>query len=108
LSLGGYGQPFQKSPVVVMPSVVRSTVKRLAQKLLGQNDVRSFVRLKRLWLSKQIYRRPIFVAACPLSGVLQTQNRTSREVRKVPQPEVAQLLERDRNSGHPLARSVSR
>jgi hypothetical protein len=74
-----------------MPGVLRSTVTRLAQKLLRQNDVRSFVRLKRLWLSKQIYRRPIFVAACLLSGVLQTQNRTSPQVRKVPTTDVRRL-----------------
>jgi aminoglycoside N3'-acetyltransferase len=45
-----------------MPRALRSTAKRLAQTLLGQEDVRGFVRLKRLWLSKQIYRRPIGVA----------------------------------------------
>jgi aminoglycoside N3'-acetyltransferase len=44
-----------------MPRALRSTAKRLAQTLFGQEDVRSFVRLKRLWLSKQIYRRPIAV-----------------------------------------------
>jgi aminoglycoside 3-N-acetyltransferase len=44
-----------------MPRAVRSTTKRLAQKLLGQEDVRGFVRIKRLWLSKQIYRRPIAI-----------------------------------------------
>jgi aminoglycoside N3'-acetyltransferase len=45
-----------------MPSALRSTAKYLALKLLGQEDLRSFVRVKRLWLSKQIYRRPIAVA----------------------------------------------
>lgn len=45
-----------------MPSALRSTAKRLAQKLFGQEDVRGFVRIKRLSLSKQIYRRPIAVA----------------------------------------------
>ena len=45
-----------------MPRALRSTAKRLAQTLLGQEDVQGFVRLKRLWLSKQIYRRPIAVA----------------------------------------------
>jgi aminoglycoside N3'-acetyltransferase len=45
-----------------MPSVLRSTAKRLAQKLLGQSDVRGFVRTRQLWLSKKIYRRPIAVA----------------------------------------------
>jgi aminoglycoside N3'-acetyltransferase len=45
-----------------MPSVLRSTAKRLAQKLLGQEDVRGFVRKRQLWLSKKIFRRPIAVA----------------------------------------------
>src|ERR1700733_7290525 len=45
-----------------MPRALRSTAKRLAQILLGQEDLRGFVRIKRLWLSKQIYRRPIAVA----------------------------------------------
>jgi aminoglycoside 3-N-acetyltransferase len=45
-----------------MPRVLRSTAKRLAQKLLGQEDVRGFVRKRQLWLSKKIYRRPIAVA----------------------------------------------
>jgi aminoglycoside N3'-acetyltransferase len=45
-----------------MPRALRSTAKRLAQKLLGQEDVQGFVRIKRLWLSKRIYRRPIAVA----------------------------------------------
>jgi aminoglycoside N3'-acetyltransferase len=45
-----------------MARALRSTAKRLAQKLLGQEDVRGFVRIKRLWLSKRIYRRPIAVA----------------------------------------------
>jgi aminoglycoside N3'-acetyltransferase len=45
-----------------MSRVVRSTVKRLAQKLLGQNDVRGFARTQQLWLSKKIHRRPIAVA----------------------------------------------
>jgi len=44
-----------------MPSALRSTAKSLAQKLLGQEDVRGFVRIKRLALSKQFYRRPIAV-----------------------------------------------
>ena len=48
--------------VPAMPRALRSTAKRLAQTLFGQEDVRSFIRLKRLWLSKQIYRRPIAVA----------------------------------------------
>ena len=45
-----------------MSRALRNTAKRLAQKVLGQEDVRGFVRIKRLWLSKQIYRRPIAVA----------------------------------------------
>ena len=45
-----------------MPSVLRSTVKRLAQKVLGQSDVRGFVRTRQLWIAKKIYRRPIAVA----------------------------------------------
>jgi aminoglycoside N3'-acetyltransferase len=45
-----------------MPSVLRSTAKRLAQKLLGQADVRGFVRTRQLWIAKKIYRRPIAVA----------------------------------------------
>jgi aminoglycoside N3'-acetyltransferase len=44
-----------------MSRVFRSTAKRLARKLLGQDDLRGFVRTQRLWLSKQIYRRPIAV-----------------------------------------------
>jgi aminoglycoside N3'-acetyltransferase len=45
-----------------MPSALRSTVKRIAQKVLGQGNVRDFVRTRRLWLDKRIYRRPIEVA----------------------------------------------
>jgi len=45
-----------------MSRALRNIAKRLAQKVLGQEDVRGFVRIKRLWLSKQIYRRPIAVA----------------------------------------------
>jgi aminoglycoside N3'-acetyltransferase len=45
-----------------MSRVLRSTAKRLAQKLLGHGDVRSFVRKRQLWLSKKIHRRPIAVA----------------------------------------------
>src|SRR5262244_3022721 len=44
-----------------MPSALRSTVKRIAQKVLGQGNVRDFVRIRRLWLDKKIYRRPIEV-----------------------------------------------
>lgn len=45
-----------------MSRVLRSTAKRLAQKLLGQGDVRGFVRTRQLWLSKKIYRRPVLVS----------------------------------------------
>jgi aminoglycoside N3'-acetyltransferase len=45
-----------------MSRVLRSTAKRLAQKLLGQSDVRGLVRKRQLWLSKKIYRRPIATA----------------------------------------------
>ena len=45
-----------------MSRLVRSSVKRLAQKLLGRSDVRGFVRQQALWLSKKIYRRPVLIA----------------------------------------------
>src|SRR5258708_22713948 len=45
-----------------MSRVARSTVKRLAQKLLGQNDVRGFGRQQKLCVSKKIYRRPTSIA----------------------------------------------
>src|SRR6202011_3422283 len=45
-----------------MHRAFRSTVKRLAQKLTGQSDVRGFVRQQKLWLSKRIYRRPVSIA----------------------------------------------
>jgi hypothetical protein len=45
-----------------MSRVLRSTAKRLAQKLLGQGDVRGFVRTQKLGLSKKLYRRPIAIA----------------------------------------------
>ena len=44
------------------PAVLRSTIKRLAQKLVGRSDVRGFARQQKLWLSKKIYRRPISIA----------------------------------------------
>ena len=44
-----------------MPGAVRSTVKRIAQKMLGRGNVRDFVRTRRLWLDKKIYRGPIEV-----------------------------------------------
>src|ERR1700690_3109852 len=45
-----------------MSRVVRSTAKRLAQKLVGRSDVRGFVRKQKLWLSKKIYWRPVSIA----------------------------------------------
>jgi aminoglycoside N3'-acetyltransferase len=45
-----------------MSRALRSAIKRVAQKLLGQSDVRRAVRKQRLWLSKKFYRRPIAVA----------------------------------------------
>jgi aminoglycoside 3-N-acetyltransferase len=45
-----------------MPSALRSTAKRIAQKVLGQDNVRDFIRTRRLWLDKKIYRRSIEVA----------------------------------------------
>lgn len=45
-----------------MSRVVRSTVKRIAQKLLGQGDLRGFIRKRKLWLSKKIYRRAVAIA----------------------------------------------
>jgi aminoglycoside 3-N-acetyltransferase len=45
-----------------MPPPFRSGLKRLAQKILGQDDVRGYVRKQKLRLTKQIYRRPIAVA----------------------------------------------
>jgi aminoglycoside N3'-acetyltransferase len=43
-----------------MSRVVRSTAKRLARKLVG-SDLRGFVRKRKLWLSKKIYRQPIAI-----------------------------------------------
>src|ERR1700730_7483397 len=48
--------------VSIMSRAVRSSFKHLAQKLLGQSDVRGFVRKQKLWLSKKIYRRPVSIA----------------------------------------------
>jgi aminoglycoside N3'-acetyltransferase len=45
-----------------MSRALRSTVKGLARKVLGTGDVRSFVRTRQLWLSKQIYRQPVEIA----------------------------------------------
>jgi aminoglycoside N3'-acetyltransferase len=45
-----------------MSRIVRSAAKRLAQKVLGQSDVRSFVRKQKLWIAKKIYRRPVGIA----------------------------------------------
>jgi aminoglycoside N3'-acetyltransferase len=44
-----------------MSRAIRSSVKRLAQKLLGRSDVRGFVRHQRLWFSKKIHRRPVSI-----------------------------------------------
>ncbi len=38
---------------------LRSAVKRAAQTLLGQDDVRGFLRTQRLWLARKFHRRPI-------------------------------------------------
>ena len=45
-----------------MSRVVRSAVKRLAQKILGESDVRGFARKRKLWLSKKVYRQPVAIA----------------------------------------------
>ena len=45
-----------------MPRLVRRGVKLVAQQLLGQDDVRGFVRKQKLRLSKKIYRRPVAIA----------------------------------------------
>jgi aminoglycoside N3'-acetyltransferase len=45
-----------------MSRTVRSAAKRLAQKVLGQSDVRSFVRKQKLWFAKKIYRSPVSIA----------------------------------------------
>jgi aminoglycoside N3'-acetyltransferase len=45
-----------------MSRVIRSSAKRLAQKVLGRSDLRGFVRKQKLWLSKKIYRRPVSIA----------------------------------------------
>ncbi len=45
-----------------MSRAVRSSVKRLAQKLVGTSDVRGYLRKQKLWLSKKIYRRPVSIA----------------------------------------------
>jgi aminoglycoside N3'-acetyltransferase len=42
-----------------MPKALRSTVKAVAKKVLRRGNVRDFVRTRRLWLEKKIYRRPI-------------------------------------------------
>ena len=44
-----------------MRRLIRKATKRIAQELFGRDDVRGFVRTQRLWISKQIYRRPISV-----------------------------------------------
>ncbi|MGA7808748.1 AAC(3) family N-acetyltransferase [Bradyrhizobium sp.] len=45
-----------------MSRVVRSAVKRLAQKVLGESDVRGLMRKRKLWLEKKIYRQPVAIA----------------------------------------------
>jgi aminoglycoside N3'-acetyltransferase len=45
-----------------MSGVVRSTAKRLAQKLLGQSDVRGLLRRQKLQIARKIYRRPVAIA----------------------------------------------
>jgi aminoglycoside N3'-acetyltransferase len=45
-----------------MHRAFRSSVKRLAQTLLGQSDVRGYLRKRKLWLAKKIYRRPVSIA----------------------------------------------
>jgi aminoglycoside N3'-acetyltransferase len=42
--------------------IVHSAAKRVAQKILGQSDVRGFARKQKLWLSKRIYRQPVAIA----------------------------------------------
>ena len=62
LSSGFFVQNFWPLAHPIMSRVVRSTVKRLAQKLVGESDVRGFVRKQKLWLSKKIYRQPVSIA----------------------------------------------
>jgi aminoglycoside N3'-acetyltransferase len=45
-----------------MSRAIRSAAKRAAQTLLGQDDVRGFLRSRKLWIEKKFYRRPIAVA----------------------------------------------
>jgi aminoglycoside N3'-acetyltransferase len=45
-----------------MSRAIRSPLKRLAQKVLGQSDLRGFMRKRKLWLSKKIHRRPVLIA----------------------------------------------
>jgi aminoglycoside N3'-acetyltransferase len=45
-----------------MSRIVRRVAKRVAQKVLGQSDMRGFVRKQKLWISKKIYRRPVSIA----------------------------------------------
>lgn len=48
--------------VLIMSRPIRSGVKRLAQRLLGKEDVRGFVRKQKLRLSKKLYRQPVAIA----------------------------------------------
>ena len=57
-----------------MPSALRSTVKRVAQKVLGQGNVRDFVRTRRLWLDKnaawkndKLYLPPVKLSELPVN-----------------------------------------
>jgi aminoglycoside N3'-acetyltransferase len=45
-----------------MSRQLRTRVKRLAQRLLGHDDVRGFVRKQRLSLAKKVYRRPVAIS----------------------------------------------
>src|SRR5205807_9621781 len=49
-------------PCCIMSRATRSAIKRLAQKFLGQSDVRGVVRKQRLWLARKFYRRPVAIS----------------------------------------------
>ena len=61
-----------------MSRVIRNSIKRLAQKVLGKSDVRGFVRHQKLQLSKKIYRRPVSITELRqlLIGLGVTRGRT--------------------------------
>lgn len=48
--------------VSFMSRIVRNSVKHLAKKVLGQSDLRGFLRKQKLRFSKKIYRRPVSIA----------------------------------------------